>query len=275
MAKRYDRLEDTLRDGAAVIVRKHKQRQEHLRPPTSTSVDHFYAVVAGDLEIHAAGRWWPAPPRSLAFLSRSVPYGIRQRKGYAGAVKVVLIYLQAPASWRPAMGAAPVRIPETWWRRLMDLESGADFNAYGRRVLPAAAVMRFVDRLSDAVTSFADAMAVGRRRPGTAADWMETWSKAQDVIAARAASGLTVEQLAQAVHLSTMQLRRVYRAASGASPKAALTAWRIARAKQLLAAGKLTAAQVASAVGFTTPQRFSTAFKTACGETPGRFASDP
>jgi AraC-like DNA-binding protein len=32
---------------------------------------------------------------------------------------------------------------------------------------------------------------------------------------------------------------------------------------------------VASAVGFTTPQRFSTAFKTACGETPGRFASDP
>ncbi|MBA2482648.1 MAG: helix-turn-helix transcriptional regulator [Planctomycetes bacterium] len=271
--KQYDHIDETLRAGWSVLVRKHKPRQEYLRPPTATTLDHFYAVVEGELEIHGARRWWPAPTRSLTYLSRDVPYGIRQRPGYRGPVKIVIFYLHPPRAWRPALGAVPVLIPETWWRRLLDLEASADYNAFGRRVVPTKAVTRLIDRMCAAVTSFAAAMAAGRRRPGTASEWMDTWSRAQDVIAERAAHGLTVEQLAEAVHLSTMQLRRVYRAVSGASPKAALTAWRMARARELLAAGKLDVAQVSTAVGFSTPQRFSAAFKAACGETPGRFAA--
>src|SRR4051812_14046777 len=91
MAKRYDHLDDTLGSGMAVIVRKHKPRQESLRPGTGTPTCFFFCVIEGDLEFHGRGRWWPGPPRSIVFMQAGIPFGIRQRRGYAGMVKVVLI----------------------------------------------------------------------------------------------------------------------------------------------------------------------------------------
>jgi AraC family transcriptional regulator len=101
---------------------------------------------------------------------------------------------------------------------------------------------------------------------------MAAWTAAEDVIRARAADGLTAEQLARATHCSPTQLRRVFRAARGTTPKAAITAWRIDEAKRLLAAGRWTATQVAARVGFATPQRFAAVFRRVVGATPGKYA---
>jgi AraC-like DNA-binding protein len=265
-------LSASFRAGAAVIVRKHKSRQKPLAPGPR-DIDHLYVVVAGELEIFKQGRWWPAPARTLTWLPRGVTYGIRQKPGYRGPVKVLIIQFLPPRSWMPTVGQTPTPVHEVWWRRLLDLESEAEFDAFGQRVVRMSAVMRFIARMSAATAAVARS-AQAPKRTSTASDWLAIWTRSQDVIAERAAAGLTVEELARAVHVSVVQLRRIYGAVEARSPKAAVDAWRIIRAKKLLAAGAHSAAQVARLVGFSTAQRFSTAFKAACGMTPGKFAEE-
>ena len=101
---------------------------------------------------------------------------------------------------------------------------------------------------------------------------METWAAAEDVIRQRGPSGLTADELADAVHVSTAKLRRVFQIARGMSPKQALTRWRIDQAQRLLGNLNLTVTQVAEQVGYSTVQRFCAAFKDATGDTPSEFA---
>jgi len=261
-------------EGLVVVHRKHKRRQQAVGPQTAR-IDEIFAVIDGELEILMGGKWRPAPPHTFACISRGIYYGIRQKSSYKGPAHIVNLLFNAPEGWAGGLARAPIKLPAPWWRRFMDLEAKCDFDAAGQRVTPLIEVLEFVERLTRAAAQRpgpAEALRDGPRRPDTGAEWMETWAKAEDTIRARAASGLSVEELAEAVNVSPTQLRRVYLSARGISPKAALTQWRIEEARKLLASGKWNATQVAEKTGFSTLQRFSAVFKSETGENPSKFA---
>lgn len=273
-------LRAAFKAGQAVVHHKIKERQGCVGPCTADA-DELYAVIQGDLQFFDGRRWQPAPPRALNWFPRRKVYGIRPAPGYAGGVRVVSILFMARNGFAPGLPRGGVRLSAPWWRRFLDLETGATFDPRGLRVLGARDLEAFIEQLARAVAPKRAAARKGGtpvsepRRPDTEAEWLEVWTRAEDVIGARAGEGLTVDELAAAVHVSPTQLRRVFHAARGCSPKAALTAWRIEAARRLLRAGKLSITQVAARAGFGNLPRFSAAFKAAVGCTPTEFARRP
>jgi AraC-like DNA-binding protein len=85
------------------------------------------------------------------------------------------------------------------------------------------------------------------------------------------ASEWTVPQLANAAALSRSTFFERFKAALGMAPMAYLHLWRMALARQMLAAGGLGTAQVAERVGYGSASAFSAAFARAAGMAPGRF----
>ncbi|MGH7142675.1 MAG: helix-turn-helix domain-containing protein [Planctomycetota bacterium] len=128
---------------------------------------------------------------------------------------------------------------------------------------------------ASATSTGAGRQPVGRteiKRLDTAAGWIEQWVAAEEIIQARGCDGLTVDELAEAVHVSGPTLRRIFHAACGCTPKQALTRFRIDHARRLLASGKWNVTQVAQRTGYSSVQRFSAAFHAATGESPAQFA---
>lgn len=70
------------------------------------------------------------------------------------------------------------------------------------------------------------------------------------------------------IGLSRFHLARLFRQHTGRSPQEYLQAVRITKARDLLAAGSLSATAVAFEVGFNTPARFYAAFRAATGSSP-------
>jgi len=273
-------LKAAFKAGRAVVQHKIKECQGCVGPCTADA-DELYAVIQGDLQFFDGRRWQFAPPRALNWFPRRKVYGIRPAPGYAGPVRVVSMLFMARKDFAPGLPRGGVRLPAPWWRRFLELEASATFDARGLRVLDARELETFAEQLARAVapehaaSRKGDRRATEPRRPDTEAEWLEVWTRAEDVIRARAGEGVTVGELAAAVHVSQTQLRRVFHAARGISPKAALTAWRIEAARRLLRAGKLSVTQVAARVGFGNLPRFSAAFKTAVGCAPTEFARHP
>jgi AraC-like DNA-binding protein len=83
---------------------------------------------------------------------------------------------------------------------------------------------------------------------------------------------ITLEELAQQVHLSRAYLIRAFRQATGIPPYTYLLQLRIKQAKQLLATG-LPAAYVAQEVGFTDQSHLIRHFKSFTGLTPKQYAT--
>jgi AraC-like DNA-binding protein len=276
-----DHIRLAFKDGLAVVHRKHKRRQRTFGPATAL-VDELFVIIDGQLEILAEGKWWPAPARAFACFRRGVFYGVRQKPGYDGPAQIVNVLFRAPREWDSGLPRRPLILSAPWWRKFMELESRCDFDATGQRVLRVEEITAFMERLAQAAALKGhDAsnrsrrgriLREGPRRPDTGAEWMEIWARAEDVIRQRAGEGLSADELAEAVHVSPTQLRRVFQSARGIAPKTALTLWRIDEAKRLLTTGKWNATEVAEKVGFTTLQRFSAVFKEVTGESPSVFA---
>ncbi len=79
-----------------------------------------------------------------------------------------------------------------------------------------------------------------------------------------------VDELADAVHLSRMQLHRKLKALAGASTTDFIRTYRLKQALPLLTSG-LSVSQVAYAVGFTNPAYFSQRFREQYGKSPSTF----
>lgn len=82
---------------------------------------------------------------------------------------------------------------------------------------------------------------------------------------------LTLADLARAAHLSPAHFTTVFRRATGLPPLRYVQRVRLERAKELLAEGVLSVAEVARAVGFRDAAYFHRAFTCAVGVTPGRY----
>jgi len=84
-------------------------------------------------------------------------------------------------------------------------------------------------------------------------------------------SSLSVEELADRLHMSRVQLYRKIKAILGISVSDHINNIRLEKAKEMLKSTDLNISEIAYAVGFSSPNYFSTAFKSKYGATPKEF----
>ncbi len=84
-------------------------------------------------------------------------------------------------------------------------------------------------------------------------------------------SSLSVEELADSLHMSRVQLYRKTKAILGISVSDHINNIRLERAKEMLKSTGLNISEIAYATGFSSPNYFSTAFKSKYGVTPKEF----
>lgn len=83
--------------------------------------------------------------------------------------------------------------------------------------------------------------------------------------------GVTVDELARLTGRGRSQFTASFRAATGCSPLQYLRRRRIDQAKQKLARGNESLAEIALALGFASQAHFSTCFREAVGTTPSQY----
>jgi AraC-like DNA-binding protein len=91
----------------------------------------------------------------------------------------------------------------------------------------------------------------------------------------RGAAQITIQQLAEAVHLSSGHLSRVFRRTTGMTLEQFLIRQRVELAKRALLDPRLNVAEVADRCGFCNPAYFASVFKKYAKCTPREFASQP
>ena len=95
------------------------------------------------------------------------------------------------------------------------------------------------------------------------------------VVEERGAAQITIQQLADAVHLSSGHLSRVFRRTAGMTLEQFLILQRVELAKRALLDPRLNVAEVAERCGFCNPAYFASVFKKYVNCTPREFASQP
>jgi AraC-like DNA-binding protein len=95
------------------------------------------------------------------------------------------------------------------------------------------------------------------------------------VVEEQGAAQITIQQLAEAVHLSCGHLSRVFRRNAGMTLEQFLIRQRVELAKRALLDPRLNVAEVAERCGFCNPAYFASVFKKYVKCTPREFASQP
>ena len=91
------------------------------------------------------------------------------------------------------------------------------------------------------------------------------------IISSKAGQKLTLQQLADAAHISTTYLHRIFRTQLGMTPGSYLAKIRIEESKLLLRDGTLSMGEIAARLGFSSQQHFSRQFRTVSGMTPSEY----
>lgn len=86
-------------------------------------------------------------------------------------------------------------------------------------------------------------------------------------------SAYTVEDLARSLTISRVQLYRKVKAILGISVSDHINNMRLDKSKELLKKSELNISEIAYAVGFSSPNYFSTSFKNKFGVTPKEYKS--
>ena len=99
----------------------------------------------------------------------------------------------------------------------------------------------------------------------------ELVSRAKTLIEKRTEKSLSIEELADALGLSSSHFHRVFKTGTGMSPYQYYLHLRIERAKQLLDRSSLSVTQIASRLAFDNAYDFSNAFKQRTGMSPTQW----
>lgn len=99
----------------------------------------------------------------------------------------------------------------------------------------------------------------------------EIVDKAVRIISQNAAKKLSLEELAELVHVSVPYLYKLFQVHLGTSPGKYIAKIRIEECKMLLRDGRLPMGQIAERMGFSSLQHFSRQFKNICGITPSQY----
>ncbi|TCP53349.1 AraC family transcriptional regulator of adaptative response / methylphosphotriester-DNA alkyltransferase methyltransferase [Tumebacillus sp. BK434] len=107
-----------------------------------------------------------------------------------------------------------------------------------------------------------------RCRPEEAAPQNELVRAAQHLLESRYAAPLSLQSIADRLHISPYHLQRTFKKATGRTPAAALTAIRLDKARELLAATERPLSDIALEVGYQNLSHFSYVFHKETGLTP-------
>ncbi|MGN9847029.1 helix-turn-helix domain-containing protein [Nonomuraea sp. H19] len=111
------------------------------------------------------------------------------------------------------------------------------------------------------------------RRPGRHLAMHPAIAIAKRLIENRLAEGLTVDDLAAAVHLSPAHFAALFRTEIGETPGRYRARLRMERARLLLRETDLPITMIATDLGYSSSQHFATAFRHEAGTTPSRYRS--
>jgi len=162
--------------------------------------------------------------------------------------------------------------PWTWTRRFSDTVDPAAIQAathLRRRLLSPDPIDPLIcETLVHALETRAAAMLT--RKPGRAEAWMtpQRLRRIDELIEARLDSKLTVQDLAEALDLSTGFFSRAFKRATGRAPHEHIIDRRIARARLLLGERGLGLAAVALACGFASHAHMTAVFRSRLGIPP-------
>ena len=95
--------------------------------------------------------------------------------------------------------------------------------------------------------------------------------RAVELMHARLAEDVPLEEMAAAAYLSPFHFARLFKKVTGMSPHAYLAALRLERAQTLLATTDLSITEVGARVGYASPSHFAKAFRHATGLSPRAF----
>jgi AraC-like DNA-binding protein len=85
---------------------------------------------------------------------------------------------------------------------------------------------------------------------------------------------LTLAELAAVVYMSPYHFARLFRCSTGLPPHRFVVRQRIARARAFLATREPSIARISQMVGFRTPSRFTTVFRSVTGSTPRGYRTE-
>jgi len=101
----------------------------------------------------------------------------------------------------------------------------------------------------------------------------ELMSRAREYVQQYYAEPVSLDEIAEALHVSGYYLSHVFSAESDFTLFAYLTNVRMERAQSLLLEGEMNVSQVARAVGYRSPNYFSKVFRKHCGCSPREFVA--
>ena len=211
-----------------------------------TGVKSFYAVARverGCTEYRAAGKRWRATPGTVLLKQPGDVH--HDANSHATEMRVVVLPIESVVHVEPQLAATDERAAV--FHRLFD---ALDEDRFTLEVA-----------LAEAVAGFASLRCTQPR----------AIRRIVALLHARFAESLTLDDLAAEVGLDKFHLCHAFRAELGLPPHAYLVQLRVARAKQLLAAGTRPS-DVASQVGFYDQSQLNKHFRRIVGVTPGRYA---
>lgn len=95
--------------------------------------------------------------------------------------------------------------------------------------------------------------------------------KIKELVHAKMEDGLTIQEMAQAVDLSTGHFCHMFRKSTGQSPHQFVRRCQVERAKEMLRRAEARVLDVAVACGFKTQQHFARVFRQVCGTSPSEY----
>ena len=241
----------------------------HDYPPHS----HDALVVAvtedGGSVIQSRGQVEEAHPTTLFVFNPAEPHagwmGRSRRWRYRS------LYLTHQAIDAVAAGLGIARVPYFTRNRFLDADLIAGFLDLHQALEPGLDQERAQELLLDSFGRLFNRHGCGGERIAAAPRDAERLARAVELMRARLAEPLKLEQIAAAVGLTTFQLIGLFRRGNGLTPHACLTQLRLAAACRGLRHG-LAIAEVAAAAGFYDQSALNNHFKRCYGITPLQFA---
>ncbi len=248
--------------------------------------DHFEIalVLEGSGVFQFGRRRLPAEPGDLFFIDNSQPHVALAGPG--GTLRLLLVLfrpelLAAPGCRELDLGyLAPFRVDERSWSPRVRAGSSVaaqvapvlhDLKAIHERRDPAER------HLADATLRMVLAL-VNRERHGAAtltaraaADRREQIRPVLAFVDRNCRESITLDDVAQLVHVSPSRVRHVFKDVTGVSFKEYVTSVRVAEAKRLLLSTDLSVAEIARRVSYTNLNQFYKVFYRSCAMSPGEY----